>query len=257
MAYVPQHNYRIKDGLETGDPDKVIYGSDLQDDFEAIARDLSLLDADNVADQAGLDKEIQDRKDADNALQAQINDINNGGDDNFVDAPNDGVLYGRQSSAWAEIVIPDAGVSDWADIENKPTEFPPSAHTHEIAEVTGLQDALDNAGDTTQLEADVAANASAISVNTGNISANTTAINNKLDADKIWTGTEAQYNTLTPDADTLYFITETIIRVSADTIVPDILPPEVIVPEVIAPNVDSNDIDFDALAEAANDVLNP
>lgn len=29
----------------------------------------------------------------------------------------------------------------------------------------------------------------------------------KLDADKIWTGTEAQYNSLTPDADTLYFIT--------------------------------------------------
>ena len=29
----------------------------------------------------------------------------------------------------------------------------------------------------------------------------------KLDADKIWTGTEAQYNNLTPNADTLYFIT--------------------------------------------------
>jgi hypothetical protein len=29
----------------------------------------------------------------------------------------------------------------------------------------------------------------------------------KLDADKIWTGTEAEYNSLSPDADTLYFIT--------------------------------------------------
>ena len=29
----------------------------------------------------------------------------------------------------------------------------------------------------------------------------------KLDADKIWTGTEAEYNNLSPDADTLYFIT--------------------------------------------------
>lgn len=29
----------------------------------------------------------------------------------------------------------------------------------------------------------------------------------KLDADKIWTGTEAEYNGLSPDADTLYFIT--------------------------------------------------
>ena len=40
--------------------------------------------------------------------------------------------------------------------------------------------------DDTQLKADVAA---------------------KLDADKIWTGTEAEYNNLSPDADTLYFIT--------------------------------------------------
>ena len=29
----------------------------------------------------------------------------------------------------------------------------------------------------------------------------------KLDADKIWTGTQDEYDNLTPDADTLYFIT--------------------------------------------------
>lgn len=29
----------------------------------------------------------------------------------------------------------------------------------------------------------------------------------KLDADKIWTGTQAEYDGLTPDANTLYFIT--------------------------------------------------
>jgi hypothetical protein len=39
------------------------------------------------------------------------------------------------------------------------------------------------------------------------ISANTAAIETKLDADKIWTGTEAQYNSTSKDADTLYFIT--------------------------------------------------
>jgi hypothetical protein len=54
--------------------------------------------------------------------------------------------------------------------------------------------------DDAQLKADVTTNA-------GNIAANTTAISNKLDADKIWTGTEAEYNNLSPDADTLYFIT--------------------------------------------------
>ena len=195
MAYVPQHNYRVKDNLQTGDPDKVIYGSDLQDDFDAIARDLSALNPGNAASQADLNKEIKDRQDGDSNLQRQINDINNNGggggggasswdgltgkptefppeahthqqsgvdgletrleaiEDSitsgggFVDAPNDGKLYGRQSSDWAE--VPDAGASEWADIENKPTEFPPSAHTHEIAEVNGLQDALDNAGGVT------------------------------------------------------------------------------------------------------------
>jgi hypothetical protein len=86
----------------------------------------------------------------------------------FVDAPDDGKLYGRQSEAWAEVVIPDAADPDWSDIQNKPTEFPPadhdqpwssitdtpddyppSSHGHEIADVNGLQDALDNAGGVT------------------------------------------------------------------------------------------------------------
>jgi hypothetical protein len=34
-------------------------------------------------------------------------------------------------------------VSDWAEITNKPTDFPPSAHTHPISEVTNLQTTLD------------------------------------------------------------------------------------------------------------------
>ena len=38
------------------------------------------------------------------------------------------------------------GVPNWDDIEGKPSEFPPAAHTHEISQVTGLQDALDNTG---------------------------------------------------------------------------------------------------------------
>jgi hypothetical protein len=35
------------------------------------------------------------------------------------------------------------GSSDWADIANKPATFTPSAHTHAIADTTGLQAALD------------------------------------------------------------------------------------------------------------------
>ena len=152
MAYEPKHNFRRKDYLNPGDPDKIIYGSDLQDEFEAIAGDLSILDADNVADQADLDKEIQDRKDADSNLQSQIDSIGTGTgneyddtqikadlsaetqarvnadnaldlridavedsiteDGGFVDAPNDGKLYGRQSEDWEEIVLTggDSGI---------------------------------------------------------------------------------------------------------------------------------------------------
>lgn len=32
---------------------------------------------------------------------------------------------------------------DWANVENKPSTFPPSAHTHPISDVTNLQTALD------------------------------------------------------------------------------------------------------------------
>lgn len=37
----------------------------------------------------------------------------------------------------------DPGSVGWADVTGKPTTFPPAAHTHAIADVTGLQTALD------------------------------------------------------------------------------------------------------------------
>ena len=77
-------------------------------------------------------------------LEAIEDSITSGG--GFVDAPNDGKLYGRQSEAWAEVVIPDGGASSWNDLTDKPAEFPPSDHTHEIDDVNGLQDALNAAG---------------------------------------------------------------------------------------------------------------
>lgn len=68
--------------------------------------------------------------------------------------------------------------------------------------------------DDSTVKADISANSSAIADNTsdiatnaGNISANTSAISTKLDADKIWTGTESQYNSVSKDSSTLYFIT--------------------------------------------------
>jgi hypothetical protein len=130
--------------------------------------DLSGEDYDDTQIKADLATETQARIDGDAALDLRIDAVEdsiteNGG---FVDAPNDGKLYGRQSENWEE--VPDGGVSDWADIENKPTEFPPADHnqpwstitdtpddyppedhTHEIDDIDGLQDALDNAGGVT------------------------------------------------------------------------------------------------------------
>lgn len=39
------------------------------------------------------------------------------------------------------------GSVDWDDVENKPSTFPPSAHTHPISQINGLQDELDDKAD--------------------------------------------------------------------------------------------------------------
>lgn len=39
-----------------------------------------------------------------------------------------------------------SGSVSWGDVTGKPSTYPPAAHTHEISQVDGLQDALDNAG---------------------------------------------------------------------------------------------------------------
>ena len=150
MVYVVQHAYADKDDLPNCDADKIILGKDLQDDFDAIARELRAVDSESVADQADLDKEIKARQDGDSHLQSQINSLGTGSDyddtqikadlgaetqarvnaDNaldlridavedsitedggFVDAPNDGKIYGRQSEDWEEIVLTggDSGI---------------------------------------------------------------------------------------------------------------------------------------------------
>ena len=92
---------------------------------------------DDTGIKADLATETQARIDGDAALDLRIDAVEGSisGGGGFVDAPNDGKLYGRQSENWEE--VPDGGVSDWADIENKPTEFPPSSHAHAWGDVTG------------------------------------------------------------------------------------------------------------------------
>ena len=251
MSYKPVNNFRVKDTLGPNDPEKIIYGADMQDEFDEISKfsgeiedrvdDIAAKDTvtdvpndgvlygrknkhwqriyieqpgvtedapadgkvygrkdegwaevtssgggdsyDDTQIKADLSTETQARTDGDADLQAQIDNLDLSGEDyddtqikadlatetqdridgdaaldlridavedsitdggGFVDAPNDAKLYGRQSEAWAEVVIPSTA---WDDITSKPTEFPPSAHVHTIANVTGLSDALDDKSD--------------------------------------------------------------------------------------------------------------
>jgi hypothetical protein len=58
----------------------------------------------------------------------------------FVTATGRTWRLGADLSAWTEQV---AGAGSWDDITGKPSTFAPSAHTHAIADTTGLQAALD------------------------------------------------------------------------------------------------------------------
>lgn len=56
--------------------------------------------------------------------------------------------YGNGTSTWTALsysVADASGTSsvDWTSVLNKPSTFPPSAHTHPISDVTDLQTALD------------------------------------------------------------------------------------------------------------------
>lgn len=116
MAYKPLHRFDLKDGLNPGDPDKIIYGNDLQKEFNAISSDLELLTQDGETDQANLDAEIAARIAGDQGLQDQINAIGSGGG--------------------------GGGASTWDELTGKPSTFPPEAHTHQQSEVDGLEDRL-------------------------------------------------------------------------------------------------------------------
>lgn len=47
---------------------------------------------------------------------------------------------------------PTAHSHTWGEVTGKPTTFAPSPHQHSISQVTGLQDALDNAGGGSNVE---------------------------------------------------------------------------------------------------------
>src|SRR4051812_32937067 len=73
-------------------------------------------------------------------LPARITALEDSAANVVLEAPNDGQTYGRKSLGWTALDL----TVDWAEILDKPTTFPPDAHTHVIPDVTGLQAVLDD-----------------------------------------------------------------------------------------------------------------
>ncbi len=74
-------------------------------------------------------------------------------------AVNDTFTAGNSSYRWTGLawVSNNLAAITWTDISGKPTTFPPSSHTHAIADVTNLQTSLDGKAATvhTHVKADV------------------------------------------------------------------------------------------------------
>lgn len=100
--------------------------------------------------------------------QAEADIAANADDIEALPAPyDDTALAGRVSA------LEEAPPPTWEEVTGKPDEFAPASHSHAIADVTGLQAALDD----------------------------------KLDAGRLVTLTQAEYDALgTPDPETFYFI---------------------------------------------------
>ena len=107
----------------------------LADDVEA---EIKRVDSEILTLDGEIGAEASTRKANDDALGLRIDAIEDSvaGDGGFIDAPDDGKLYGRQSEAWAEVVIPDGGASSWDEISDKPDAFPPESHNHVVADIT-------------------------------------------------------------------------------------------------------------------------
>lgn len=64
--------------------------------------------------------------------------------DNLQSVRTDAALSANQGRILKDLIDTKTSVSSWEDITDKPTTFPPSIHTHEIADITNLQTNLDN-----------------------------------------------------------------------------------------------------------------
>jgi hypothetical protein len=100
MSYKPIHNYRHKDKLPPDDPDKIIYGSHLSDDFESIARAIG-------------------------RVQSEIDQIEAPDLSGYVEeAPQNGTIYGRANAQWVPVSSGGGGTGGhlvfWDELLEKP-----------------------------------------------------------------------------------------------------------------------------------------
>ena len=222
MSYEPITNFEVKDTLGPNDPNKIIYGKDLQVEFDAIAFNLDAIDDEIDGGGVGAGMVISDKEPSDPADGMQ-----------WLDSTT-AIVWVWDEDKWLEFPAgktgPEGPPGSGSGSEYDDTEIRADLATETQARAAGdagLQTQIDNldlsgdAYDDTQVKADIAANTAEIAKKLdasayvpyddtqvkADIAANTADISTKLDADKIWTGTEAQYNALSPDANTLYFIT--------------------------------------------------
>ena len=103
MSYKPIHAWKRKDKLPSKDPQKIIYGEQLQDEFDAISEGVG-------------------------ALEGQIDQIQGEIDSlpQYVEeAPQNGTVYGRANAAWVPVVSGGGGGTGghlvfWDELLEKP-----------------------------------------------------------------------------------------------------------------------------------------
>ena len=145
--------------------------TDLANDVKDNADDIAQNKQDIEDNTDGLEAEIKDRIDGDKALDLRIDAIEDSVTDGggFIDAPNDGKLYGRQSESWEEIlgggdVDSVNGKTGVVVLDHSDVGAAAEDHTHD-----------EFAADASQIEQnkqDIATNAGNISTNADNISDN-------------------------------------------------------------------------------------
>jgi len=67
--------------------------------------------------------------------------------DKFLKSTSNGFIYSTLSETDISNALNNISNPDWNDIQNKPTTFPPEAHTHNISEITNLTTELSNKAD--------------------------------------------------------------------------------------------------------------